>query len=341
MDFKVITLDKPQEWEYILSRVKTYDFYHTASYHRLDKSGDSKLLVFQEGNEVMALPLIVRKIKDTPFQDVTSVYGYGGWIRSQAANLPDVSEILRDYFHKEKIVSAFSRIHPIIEGAGLFPVGTVEDSNLTSGIDLLQEPLVQRENYSRSVKRAINKGRKSGIQVRISKSMDDARLFSVIYQNAMLRLNAPAHLFFPSDYFEYLVQSNDFDAFVLLAELSGKIIGGAMFVVCNEFMEYHLGAMIDTYKQYSPIKLLIDEARLIGNEKKLSILHLGGGYGGQNDNLYTFKQRMSSQTFMFKTWKWIVNEDIYNELSSGKNNTNYFPLYRAGNKRKNEYATTY
>ena len=329
MDFKIITLDNHKEWEYILSLVKSYDFYHTAFYHQLDKSGKAKLLVFQEGNKVMALPLILRKIEGTPFQDISSTYGYGGWIRSQGTNFPEVSEIMQDYFHKEKIVSAFSRIHPIIEGADLFPVGTVENSNLTLGIDLSLDPLLQRRSYSRSVRRSINKSRKSGIQVKISKSVEDARLFFAIYQDAMLRLNAPSHLFFPSEDFEHLIQSTDFETFILLAELSGTTIGGAMFVICNEFMEYHLGAMVETYKQYSPLKLLIDEARLIGNEKNLSVLHLGGGYGGKNDNLYIFKQRMSSLIYTFKTWKWIVNEDIYNELSSGKDYTNYFPLYRS------------
>ena len=329
MDFKVITLDNSKEWEYILSLVKTYDFYHTASYHQLDKSGDAKLLVFQESNKVMAWPVIVRKIEGTPYQDVTSTYGYGGWVRSQGVNFFGVSEILQDYFQKEKIVSAFSRIHPIIEDADLFPVGTVENSNLTLGIDLLTDPLMQRSNYSRSVRRSINKSRKSGVQVRLSKSIDDARLFSVIYKEAMLRLNAPEHLFFSVEYFEQLIQSTDFEIFILLAELQGITIGGAIFAICNEFLEYHLGAIDSAYRPFSPLKLLIDEARLIGNENKLSVLHLGGGYGGQNDNLYTFKQRMSSLIFTFKTWKWIVNEDIYKELSLGKDYTNYFPHYRS------------
>ena len=144
----------------------------------------------------------------------------------------------------------------------------------------------------------------------------------------MLRSKAPEYLFFTTEYFESLIQSTDYDAFILFAELSGKTIGGAMFVSCNEFMEYHLGAMVDSYKRYSPLKLLIDEARLIGNEKKMSVLHLGGGYGGENDNLYVFKQRMSSLSYTFKVWKWIINEEIYKNLSSGKNPTNYFPCYR-------------
>jgi len=329
MDFKVITLDNSQEWKHILSLVKTYDFYHTPSYHQLEKSGEPRLLVFQEKNNVMALPLIIRKIDATPWFDATSVYGYAGWISSQNVNASEVSEILQDYFEKEKIISAFSRIHPIIENAGSFPVGTVEDSNLTLGINLKEDPAIQEWHYSRSVKRSINKSRKSGIQIRMSKSMEDVRLFSKIYTDAMHRLKAPEHLFFTSEYFESLIQSTDFDAFILFSELLGITIGGAIFVSCNEWMEYHLGAMVDPHRQYSPLKLLIDEARLIGNEKKMSVLHLGGGFGGENDNLYVFKQRMSSLTYTFKIWKWIANEEAYGELSSGRKPTNYFPLYRS------------
>jgi hypothetical protein len=329
MDFKVITLDNSQEWKHILSLVKTYDFYHTPSYHQLEKSGEPRLLVFQEKDNVMALPLIVRKIDATPWFDVTSVYGYAGWISSQNVNASEVSEILQDYFEKEKIISAFSRIHPLIENADSFPVGIVEDSNLTLGINLKEDPAIQKWHYSRSVRSSINKSRKSGIQIRMSKSMEDVRLFSTIYTDAMHRLKAPEYLFFTSEYFESLIQSTDFDAFILFAELSGITIGGAIFVSCNDIMEYHLGATVDPHRQYSPLKLLIDEARLIGNEKKMSVLHLGGGYGGENDNLYVFKQRMSSLTYTFKVWKWIVNEEAYRELSFGKNPTNYFPLYRS------------
>ncbi len=329
MDFKVIRLDNPCEWEYILSLVKTYDFYHTASYHQLEKSGQARLLVFQEGNDVMALPLVVRKINGTEWQDATSVYGYAGWVRSSGTNFAEVSGILQDYCNEEKIISAFSRIHPIIEGAGLFPVGIVEDSNLTLAIDLTLNQDNQKRSYSRSVKRSINRSRKSGVQIRIGKSIADAHLFSAIYLEAMSRLKAPAHLFFPVEYFEKLLQSTDFDSFILFAELSGVTIGGAIFVNCKEFMEYHLGAMVDSYKSYSPLKLLIDEARLIGDGRKLSVLHLGGGYGGQNDNLYIFKQRMSSLIYNFKVWKWIVNEEVYHELSKGKSLTNFFPSYRS------------
>ncbi|MCL2649400.1 MAG: GNAT family N-acetyltransferase [Candidatus Azobacteroides sp.] len=329
MNFKILKLEDKKEWEHALSLVQTYDFYHTASYHQLDKSGEARLLTFQDGNDIMALPLIFRKIDNTSYFDVTSVYGYAGWIRSKDAYFDNVAQILQDYFEKEKVVSAFSRIHPIIEGADAFPVGVVEESNITLGIDLTLDSTEQLREYSRSVRRSINKSRKSGINVKMSSSREGVEVFTTIYQEAMFRLKAPAHLFFTPEYFEYLLRSKEFEAFILLAELSGTAIGGAMFISCNEFMAYHLSTAVEKYKAYSPLKLIIDEARKIGNEKKLSVLHLGGGYGGHNDNLYIFKQRMSSLDYVFKVWKWIVNDSVYQEMSYGKKSTFFFPLYRS------------
>ena len=329
MDFRVIPLENRKEWEHVLSFVQTYDFYHTASYHQLDKSGNARLLTFQEGNDIIALPLIFREIEKTPYFDVTSVYGYAGWIRSKDADFEGIEQILQDYFEEEKVISAFSRIHPIIEGADLFPVGLVEKSNETLGVNLSLDLKEWFRHYSRSVRGAINRNRKNGIEVRMSKSPHDAKIFADIYRMAMVRLGAPSHLFFSSEYFETLLQSEEFDAFILLADLLGTTIGGAIFISCNEFMAYHLGAMVEEYEKHSPLKLLIDEAGKIGNQRNLSVLHLGGGYGGENDNLYVFKQRMASLSYTFKIWKWIVNDKVYQELSFGKKMTNYFPVYRS------------
>ncbi len=328
MNFRIIKAEDNKEWQKILSLTDIYDFYHTASYHRIDHSGDARLLVFQDKYKVSAIPFIFRKIEGTPYQDVTSVYGYAGWIRSRDTIFPETAGILGEYFEKEKVVSAFSRLHPVIQGSDIFPVGNVLDSNLTLGIDLSLDQDVQRQAYSRSVKGSINRSVRCGIKIRQTKKKEDIILFSQIYKNAMARLNAPSYLHFPLDYFEILMNSNEFESFILFAELSGNIIGGALFTICNGIMQYHLGVTVDNYMRYSPLKHIIDMAREIGNSKNLSVLHLGGGFGGINDNLYIFKSRMASKTYQFKVWKWIVNENIYKELSINKPLSSFFPLYR-------------
>ena len=68
------------------------------------------------------------------------------------------------------------------------------------------------------------------------------------------------------------------------------------------------------------MKLILDEARLLGNELNLDFLHLGGGVGGSDDDsLYKFKSGFSDYNFIFKIWRLIVNQDLYITLVNDKN----------------------
>ncbi len=329
MNFKVISADNPKEWDHVLSKMTTFDFYHTSLYHRLDGSGEPRLLVFSQDDKMMAIPLIFRKIPKSNLADVTSVYGYAGWVRNHPDTFPETFTVLKEYFREEKIVSAFSRLHPLISGSDHFECGIVENLNKTCGIDLMLPERAQWMSYSESVRRSIRKSTKAGMTVRLAETDEDVRNFIALYKKAMSLLKASPNYFFSDEYFFDLIQSPDLNAFLLIAELDGQMTGGAIFVATNQFLQYHLGAISEEYKTYSPLKLLIDKARLIGKENhRLSVFHLGGGYGGQNDNLYVFKSRMTTLRYVYKIWKWVVDEENYEILSGKVVKSAFFPLYR-------------
>jgi len=97
-------------------------------------------------------------------------------------------------------------------------------------------------------------------------------------------------------------------------------------------MQYHLAGTKEEYSKDTPMKLIIDEARLYGNQNRLKFLHLGGGLNGSDDDsLFRFKSGFSKKKSQFRTWEYIVNETIYKELVSknGVSNSTFFPLYRA------------
>jgi hypothetical protein len=78
------------------------------------------------------------------------------------------------------------------------------------------------------------------------------------------------------------------------------------------------------------MKLILDEARLLGNQTTAKSLHLGGGVGGSDeDSLFRFKSGFSKDFKEFSVWKFIVNEEIYEDLSKDKVCTDFFPLYRS------------
>ena len=328
MVFKVIDRNDPAAWNTVLSKVEAYDFYHTPSYQALDTMGVARLLVFEDQGKYAAIPLIFRPVHDTGRMDVSSVYGYAGWVRTAGFYPEAVFSILQDYFNEQKIVSAFSRLHPLIPGSNFFQMGEVSTVNTTLGIDLSLSERQQWCTYSRSVRGAILRNKRKGERIVRAESESEIQHFTGIYREAMTRLKAAPHYFFPDSYFEALLASPDFESFVLLAEHHGEIIGGALFVICGSILQYHLGAVANGFLPFSPLKLLIDEARLIGIEKKCSVFHLGGGHEGKEDSLFTFKSRMSTSSYSFQVWKWIVDAPYYDLLSKNKSSSSFFPAYR-------------
>lgn len=335
-------------WMQLVSQAKQYDFYHTNLYHRIELLGtnhQARLWVYQWENSFIALPIILREIPDTNCVDITSAYGYVGPISNLdlSAIAPEVVESFQEYFlnflKKERVVSIFSRLHPLIETTQLFnDFGNVRALNKTVAIDLSKTPDEQRSEYRKSNKSEINQLRKKkGYTVVEAKTAQEVEQFKSIYEETMQRVGATDYYFFSTEYYTQLIESKEFDARLLLAKQEDEIAAAAIFIHCSKFMQYHLAGTLTAYVKDTPMKLLLDHARLLANEMSLEYLHLGGGVGGSDeDSLFRFKSGFSKHFCRFHTWQLIVDEQKYAELtrSNGVKETTFFPAYRA--KKKHE-----
>jgi hypothetical protein len=342
MEVKVIPLQNVQEWNDIIFKSAIYDFYHCNSYSTLNTSGEAFLFVVWDDADFIALPLIKRSIEETKFFDCTSVYGYAGPVASKSPEQLSESlftffqEKLKQYFHENKIISAFSRLHPIIlQTPFLEGLGNIESLNKTVAIDLTLPPEQQRMQYRKSNKSEINQLRKSGFIIKKADSAEEIKKFAEIYEITMQRVNAPAHYFFNLDYFNNFLSATDFSSVLLLAYYNNEIAAGAIFTMINNIMQYHLAGTAEVFLKKAPMKLIIDEARLLANSRKLTYFHLGGGVGGSDDDsLFKFKSGFSNLNYVFKVWKYIVDEEKYDAITkmkcSGKEiKANFFPQYRS------------
>jgi hypothetical protein len=335
--FEIIPSYQPEQWNGIVRSMNQYDFYHLAEYHRLEQSGQSLLLHFFSKGTSLALPVILRSIDGTEYRDITSVYGYAGPLCNQET--PD-EQIVKD-FQKEflnfcdslKVVSAFSRLHPLFNNQELIlsRCGEVVDTNLTVAIDLSLPEQEQKKQYARSTKYNINRLRRKNILVSKAQTKEEIDLFIEIYKENMNRVNASKMYFFPNNYFYRLME--ELPATLFLAYYEGKAICGALSTTCKGIVQAHLNATLDSYLPLSPLKLVWDCIRLNAIERKEKWLHLGGGVGGMNDTLFQFKARFSNLRFTYKTWRYIHNAEAYNQLISTKYlnhipDSSFFPLYR-------------
>ncbi|WET51519.1 GNAT family N-acetyltransferase [Chryseobacterium indologenes] len=336
--FEIIDQSQP-EWNKVVKSSNVYDFHHTSFYHSIDNTFNSKLFVAYNDQEFIALPMVIRPIGETGLFDCTSVYGYAGPITSREDfNFdPEFSSFFKKSFNaycEEKgIVSAFSRLHPLIEHSSFFEdFGKVIDINKTITIDLTLPSEQQRAQYRKSNKSEINQLKRKGFYVAEAQNQNDIDAFVSIYYETMERVNASPGYFFTKEYFNSFLNNDNFDSKLLLAKYNEEVTAGAIFTMTKKIMQYHLAGTTEQYIRETPMKLILDEARLLGNEAGMESLHLGGGVGGSDeDSLFRFKSGFSNKQCEFKVWQYIINQKKYNELSekiSDKNNS-FFPLYRS------------
>ncbi|GAA4278926.1 GNAT family N-acetyltransferase [Aquimarina mytili] len=334
-------IEEKLEWQNLLNRVKYYDFYHTYDYHQLSKAIDEKpiLIKYEDNGTVIGLPLLLRKIFDTEYYDVTSVYGYAGPLHNNIDASFDNSDFisqLNQFFYEKKVVSVFSRLNPFIKNqeAILGELGDLIELGKVVNIDLTQDVDTQRSVFSKTTKRYINKGRRL-CSIRHSNSKEDISAFIKLYYENMDRVNAKKNYYFTEEYFDYFINSDDFQTDVLLATYNetNEIISAAMMVKTNDIVQYHISGTRNDYLYLTPIRILIDEMRINATSKKYKYFNLGGGLGASEDSLFRFKSSFSKDYKVFKVWKYIVNQEIYDQLTEQyatlDNETDFFPLYRA------------
>lgn len=340
MQFKKISL-KDDKWTRLVNKSYNYDFYHTLSYNKLEEEeGEPVFFVAFYEDNFIALPLIIREISGSEYFDCTSVYGYAGPISN--LNVLDISDEIKKNFHrslkeffvKENIISVFSRLHPILENYKFLEgLGEIVSLNKTIAINLKNTLEDQRKQYRKSNKYEINKLKKNNFLVVEATTKKEQDEFIDIYYETMKRVGAKENYFFSRDYFYEFLNNNCFSTKLLIAKKDNYTTAGAIFTITNKVIQYHLAGTKEEFIRDTPMKLILDEARLIGNELNIDFLHLGGGVGGSDeDPLFKFKSGFSKDTFQFKIWKYIVDQEKYHKLVKEKEspiNSSFFPLYRA------------
>lgn len=289
--YYIISINEKGLWNRYIQSATVFDFYHTWYYHSLEEAGEPFLFVHQEDENYVALPLIKRQIENTPFFDCTSVYGYAGPVSNMAFDeiseefLLNFKNSFREFLKLENIVSVFSRLHPIIDQEVLLSkLGGIYDNGRTVAVDLSPPIEEQRLKYRRAIRQKINQLRKKGFTVKAADTAEEIKEFVKIYNENMVKVNAASYYFFDEKYFFDLLGADDFKSKLLLAYHNEKITSGGVITFSKNIMQFHLAATSNEFLSEGPMKLLFDEASLVGREMGMSYLHLGGGVGGKEDS---------------------------------------------------------
>lgn len=354
----VIPATDTKRWHEVLSQADGFDFYHLPEYHLVaEKAGEGTgmLFVYREASRMVAWPFLLRPVETVGglevigkgFHDAISVYGYPGPIGSPGARndpefLDRFGSTLQATAKELKLVSMFSRLNPLLENVNLLrDIGTVLGLGKTVAIDLSSSSETQWAHYRKGHRYEIRKARRQGMRAYQDQNWTNFDEFIRLYTATMEKVGADERYFFDRSYFSRLQEALGKRLQLFIAEQEGIICSAALFVYTGDIIQYHLSGSNPDYARLAPSKLVLDEARLWGNTTDARFLHLGGGVGSSEDNLFLFKAGFSPLRYKFFVWNCIVLPEIYFQLVDARRawlaengqvltSTNFFPLYRTG-----------
>jgi len=322
----VLKLQQREAWLGVTGQADVLDFHHLPFYHQLSEElgeGEAHLFVHREGEDFVAIPLLLRSLEDVPchgaaadgWRHATSVYGYAGPIVSRP-DLPDATlerfrGALTDQLRQLRVASVFTRLHPLLDQQRVLRgIGELIPHGQTVSIDLTLPTDIQRTHFRSNHKRDLNKLARTGavcVNDTEGRFLDE---FVEVYTQSMRRLDAGRAYYFGRDYFERFFTTPEVESWLSVVLLDDAVAACGLFTKVGGLVQAHLNGTRDEYLRQSPAKLMYDGARRWADTTDAAVMHIGGGLGGGDDPLFRFKAGFSRRQHDFVLFKWVLQSDV-------------------------------
>ncbi len=340
---QIYNINDSNRWNEIVTSFANYDVYYLSGYARsfyVHGDGEPQLLYYTSENLRAIYVYMKRETAIKNFYDSITPYGYGGVLFDGEVNEANLFAFRDEFLLKmqnENIISDFVRYHPVLDNAvSMKSISQVIDLGHTIAMDLTS-PEVIWENITSKNRNTIRKAQKNNIQIHHTDNYSIIQSFISIYNQTMERDNADEYYYFKENFYKVIFDYLKGNFQVFYATLDDTIIATSLIIYANKQIHYHLSGSLTEYRHLAPTNLLLYQVALWGQKHGFKTLHLGGGLGSNNDNLYKFKAAFNRNSgLQFSIGKQIFNQDLYEKLVNLRLQQNpafnleskYFPLYR-------------
>lgn len=359
----VIYNDEKERWNDIVRSFENYDVYYLAEYSesfQIHGDGDPLLFYYQDDN-IRAMNVVMKrdiaefnsfrdKLPSKTYFDIATPYGYGGILfegNATEASLDRLKEQYSSFCIGNSIVSEFVRINPLNNGHEFYSDNYVcKCLGNTVKIDL-GPPEYIWENMKKDCRRWIRVAKDHGVHVVKDEELSTIETFRIIYKQTMDRKNADPYYYFNGDFCKNFLKLKE-NAAIYSAVYEGKIISSVLVIYGAKNANAHLSCSLNEYMDFGSKDLVFYEAACDLYRKGFEKLHLGGGYGTQDDTLLKFKKKFNRKGLIdYYVARRVYFPELYDELVSMRkaeiirthldadNMVNvdavndYFPKYRA------------
>lgn len=344
---EVLNLDSAVKWDGIVSSFRDYDVYYLSGYNKgfmIHGDGEPLLFSYYDDNirainvafkrDISSCDYFKDKIDENSYFDLSSPYGYGGWIIEGNGSLDGLFCEYREWCIENSIISEVIRFHPVISNQEkVRDYYDVMDLGNTVCIDISDSEAIWA-NFSAKNRNVIRKAINNNVTIHHELSKDKMNEFVKIYNTTMDRDNADDYYYFKEEFYDSILNDLGPNTDIYYALYEDKIIASSIILKAGDKLSYHLSGSLKEYGSLAATNLLLYTVALDGSANGYKTFHLGGGVGSREDSLYKFKKafcRLDGR--QYSIGRMIFDKDKYDYLvklrEGEKGRDNFFPLYRA------------
>lgn len=341
---QIIDITDRKRWDDIVCSFSNHDVYYLSGYVRafeIHGDGTPQLLYYEQDGLRAIYVYMKRETAIEGWFDSITPYGYGGVLFEGDTSETNLKTFWNAYVQKmkeESIVCNFVRYHPVLANAvPMKEVSEVIDLGKTVAFHL-DSPEVIWQNIVPKNRNMIRKAEKNGIEIHHAADMALFKDFVQIYNATMDKDHAEEYYYFGDEFYKSIHEDLNGHYEMFYATYEGKIIAMSIMLFANKQMHYHLSGSVLEYRNLAPSNLLLYKAALWGCEHGYKTLHLGGGVGSGEDNLYKFKAAFNRESdYQFSIAKMIFDLEKYDALVAERaardtmfnKESKFFPIYRS------------
>lgn len=245
---------------------------------------------------------------NTTYYELITPYGYSGYNYSHKNTYDEFLPLFREKVKQKNYISEILRQNPYINiqitDYETISSKTIYLVNTNSFDDYFRNFLTakKRNMYTKALK---NK-----LRFNITPLYDGilSEKFIELYDFTMSKVNANKYYYFNKNYYKSLEKMKNAYLSKIL-DLNDNIIGCSIIFMYDSYIHYHLSCNDNSMNCITDF-LLINIVKEFGIGKKII---LGSGLK-DDDELSKFKKSLGNETLIYKIYKNVINEDIYNSL---------------------------
>jgi serine/alanine adding enzyme len=305
------------------------DIYFTPEYGKACEYSDDAIWELCQYKDLIYVYLKkIYTFENIKYYDLITPYGYSGYYFENQETYDEFIKLFREEAKKRNYLTEVVRQNPYLN-IDISKYYDIILSRKTLGINL--NNYTSFEDYLKKTHKDNRKGYnlalKKNLLFKIEEYNDEnLSRFLEIYDLTMKNLNSTDYYYFNKVYYQSFFKFKD-NLFIANVYHNKKLIASCIIFKHRKLLHYHIGGSYLEYRNLRPNNLIHCSIIKYGIENDYELYHLGGGLK-DNDSLYNFKKKISTNSYDYTIYKNILNNEIYNKIKNQYETDNYFPIHR-------------